>query len=243
MRGAHRAPVLDPQIEKIQEAYQTMMAGWRRGEISPRGCEVLDLARILKTFPQHYLMRARIDQGDLILDVRDNTVYCCGTSPRLSRTEVALLKYFMERPNRVITRQELLGAIWPCASAKAVRCKKKNNLLNAYVSNLRRKIRGIPVRTERKVGYVFGLQSQSASKGGARHRRRTPTFHFHIEGMTGLLFGATLCITCDSRNSSRRRCARPPKMRSRKMRNSSRGAVLYTRIRRAYIPICLSGGG
>ncbi len=50
--------------------------------------------------------------GDVELDVAGFHVYVRGRSVQLPVREFLLLRYFMERPNKVISRAELTQALW-----------------------------------------------------------------------------------------------------------------------------------
>jgi two-component system response regulator QseB/two-component system response regulator BasR len=100
------------------------------------------------------LRRARPDGGDtgvltcgaLALDERRRTVHCDGRPLALSPTEFNLLLALMRAPDRVVSRGELEdGAL---AGSESL-------TLDVHMSNLRRKIGELRVRTVRGVGYMI----------------------------------------------------------------------------------------
>jgi two-component system, OmpR family, response regulator len=85
--------------------------------------------------------------GDVRLDpaTRDVTV---GTEPvALTPREYGLLEYLLRRPNRVVTKTELLDHVWDAAA------DVNPNAVEVYVGYLRRKLGRRLVETVRGVGY------------------------------------------------------------------------------------------
>lgn len=72
--------------------------------------------------------------GDIELDVPGFHVYVRGRSLRLPVREFLLLRYLMERPNRVIGRRELTQALWGVDSLES-------NTLTVHVRRVRNKLR------------------------------------------------------------------------------------------------------
>jgi two-component system phosphate regulon response regulator PhoB len=50
--------------------------------------------------------------GDIELDATSHRVRRSGEALHLGPTEFRLLRYFMERPNRVVSRQQILDGVW-----------------------------------------------------------------------------------------------------------------------------------
>ncbi|WP_282689306.1 MULTISPECIES: response regulator transcription factor [unclassified Streptomyces] len=71
--------------------------------------------------------------GDVELDVAGFHVYVRGRSVQLPVREFLLLRYFMERPNKVISRAELTQALWGSD-------KLDSNTLTVHIRRVRNKI-------------------------------------------------------------------------------------------------------
>ncbi len=87
----------------------------------------------------------------LEVDLLGRRVSWHGAPVRLSNTEFDLLVYFMENPGRVLTREQILRAVWGYQHDPAT------NIVDVYVGYLRRKlssdVRAAPIRTVRSLGY------------------------------------------------------------------------------------------
>jgi two-component system response regulator MprA len=94
--------------------------------------------------------------ADLALDPGARTVSRDGRPIELTRTEFALLELLIRNPRRVLTRSEILLAVWGYDFGPT------SNSLEVYVGYLRRKTEadGAPrlVQTVRGVGYVLREQ-------------------------------------------------------------------------------------
>ncbi len=86
--------------------------------------------------------------GDLSLDVANYRVSVKGKSIETSPTEFKLLNYLMENMNRVLTREQILSAVWGLDFAT------DGAVLDTYISYLRKKLgENINIRTVRGIGY------------------------------------------------------------------------------------------
>lgn len=86
--------------------------------------------------------------GDLSLDVANYRVSVKGESIETSPTEFKLLNYLMENMNRVLTREQILSAVWGLDFAT------DGAVLDTYISYLRKKLgENINIRTVRGIGY------------------------------------------------------------------------------------------
>ncbi|WP_308010971.1 response regulator transcription factor [Streptomyces sp. AC495_CC817] len=72
--------------------------------------------------------------GDIELDPAGFHVYVRGRSLQLPVREFLLLRYFMERPNKLISRSELIQALWGTDSLES-------NTLTVHVRRVRNKLR------------------------------------------------------------------------------------------------------
>ncbi|MBU6374434.1 MAG: winged helix-turn-helix domain-containing protein [Bdellovibrionales bacterium] len=79
--------------------------------------------------------RAEVSLGNLRLDPVTFTVQIDGGSVVLTPTEFDLLRYFLERPGRVIPRKQLLGDLWPDAVVT-------RRTIDTHIANLRKKLQG-----------------------------------------------------------------------------------------------------
>ncbi len=95
----------------------------------------------------------RLDAGDLRLDLLSHHAWRGEKKIELSNREFALLEHFMRHPGQVLSRQQLLSAIWDYSFDPG------SNVVNVYVRYLRRKIDwpGKPslISTVRGAGYRF----------------------------------------------------------------------------------------
>lgn len=90
---------------------------------------------------------------DLYLDPRTRECRRGEREFRLTPTEFRLLKYFLQHPRRVLTRSQLLHAVWQYDFGG------EQNVLDVYIGYVRRKTEagGEPrlIQTVRGVGYVL----------------------------------------------------------------------------------------
>jgi DNA-binding response OmpR family regulator len=95
----------------------------------------------------------RLRAGELEVDLLSRKVWMAGTPVHLSATEFQLLAYFMQNAGRVLTRPQLLRAVWGYDHDPGT------NAVEVYIGYLRRKLRRpgheLPLVTIRSVGYRF----------------------------------------------------------------------------------------
>ena len=93
----------------------------------------------------------RIDFGDLHLDLKCRQVHRGDREIHLTAREFALLAYLARHPGQVLTRDQLMAAVWDVAH------DPESRVLEVYIGYLRRKLRvdGAPdlIETVRQVGY------------------------------------------------------------------------------------------
>ena len=101
--------------------------------------------------PRTTLSGAGIEVDLLAREVRRD-----GEAVRLSTTEFDLLAYLMTHPGRVLTREQILRAVWGYEHDPGT------NVVDVYIGYLRRKLAGrggerrdTPIVTVRSVGYRF----------------------------------------------------------------------------------------
>lgn len=86
--------------------------------------------------------------GDVELNRAMHRVAVAGKPVELTATEFDLLAYLMERPGRVVTRDQLLSAVWGYSAAAGTRT------VDVHVAQVRAKLGAAsPIRTVRGVGY------------------------------------------------------------------------------------------
>jgi DNA-binding response OmpR family regulator len=96
---------------------------------------------------------SRMSFGDLTVDLRSRRVKRGEKQVDLSSREFALLEYFMRHPGQVLSRQQILSAVWDYAFDPG------SNVVDVYVRYLRSKLDrcGEPsvIQTVRGAGYRF----------------------------------------------------------------------------------------
>lgn len=94
-----------------------------------------------------------VRSGDIEIDLITREVRRGGVQVRLSRTEFELLACLMQHRGRVLSRAQILRAVWGYEHEPAT------NVLEVYIGYLRRKLRDgngeAPIVTVRSVGYRF----------------------------------------------------------------------------------------
>lgn len=92
---------------------------------------------------------------DIVMDVAARELRRDATRIELTQTEFDLLRVFLEQPNRVLSREALLDAVW------GFQPDAVSNVVDVYVSYLRRKLEaeGLArvIHTVRGVGYVLRM--------------------------------------------------------------------------------------
>jgi DNA-binding response OmpR family regulator len=102
----------------------------------------------------------RVTFGDIVADFAGMEVTKGGVPVILTAHEIKLLQYFVENPERVITREELLNDVWHYASYPTTRT------VDNHVMKLRQKLepdpaRPIYFRTMHGIGYKFVVANKN----------------------------------------------------------------------------------
>jgi two-component system OmpR family response regulator len=92
---------------------------------------------------------ARLDVGDIAIDLRARQVALAGESVALTSREYSLLEYLALHRGRVISRTELYEHLFDETDDTL------SNLLDVHVSNLRKKLGHEVIETRRGQGYVI----------------------------------------------------------------------------------------
>lgn len=117
--------------------------------------ELLARIRVLSRRPEQAGSPV-IEVGELRVDFLAHRVWVSGRQVDLSSREFALLEYFLKHPGHVLSRQQILAAIWDYSFDPG------SNVVDVYVRYLRKKIDrpGKPsvITTVRGTGYRFDKQ-------------------------------------------------------------------------------------
>ena len=92
--------------------------------------------------------------GDIEVDLLTRQVRRGGEEVRLSSTELALLVYLLRHRGSVLSREQILSAVW------GYEHDPTTNIVDVYIGYLRRKLSRpddpVPIFTVRRVGYRLG---------------------------------------------------------------------------------------
>jgi two-component system, OmpR family, response regulator len=94
---------------------------------------------------------AVLEVDDIRLDLRTRAVLRGGRDVRLTAREFELLAYLMRHPNQVLSRSQILNAVW------GYDYDPGTNVLEVYIGYLRKKLASadgaVPIETVRSAGY------------------------------------------------------------------------------------------
>ncbi len=100
-----------------------------------------------------------LSEGDIELDLISRQVRRAGEDVRLSSTEFELLHCLMRNSGRVLSREQILRAVW------GYEYDPGTNVVDVYIGYLRRKLRHgerpAPIATVRTVGYRFDADGRN----------------------------------------------------------------------------------
>jgi len=99
-----------------------------------------------RTTPRH---ADEVRLGEVTLDLRQRRAQCGRTPLDLSSREFELLEYLLDHADRVVTREELLKAVWGYSAAPLTRT------VDNFVAKLRKKVERDP-RNPRHILTVHG---------------------------------------------------------------------------------------
>jgi len=100
----------------------------------------------------------RIELGALAIDPVSREVTLAGNTVELTAHEYALVVEFAEHPRQVLSRRQLEGAIYTLDDGAL------SNVVEVYVSRLRRKFGRHSIRTIRGIGYQWGVADAAATE-------------------------------------------------------------------------------
>jgi DNA-binding response OmpR family regulator len=94
-----------------------------------------------------------LEAADVRVDLLSREVRRAGVAVELTAREFELLAYLMRHPNQVLSREQILNAVW------GYDFDPGTNVVEVYVGYLRRKLSlpdmPAPIETVRSVGYRF----------------------------------------------------------------------------------------
>jgi two-component system OmpR family response regulator len=102
----------------------------------------------------------RIEVGPVAIDLAAREVRHAGELVELTAHEFALVVELAQNPRRVLTRQQLEEAIYTLDDGAV------SNVVEVYVSRLRRKLGRDAIRTVRGFGYQWGIAGQTGPEAG-----------------------------------------------------------------------------
>ncbi len=95
--------------------------------------------------------------GNLSIDQRSNEVSVAGSTLELRRREYLALEALMRRPNRIVTRSNLIEAVYTLDD------EIESNALDAHISRIRKKLAQaeatVEIRAVRNIGYLIRAKS------------------------------------------------------------------------------------
>jgi DNA-binding response OmpR family regulator len=93
---------------------------------------------------------AEIEAGDVRLDLLGRRAWRAGRVIELSNREFTLLEYLLRHPNQVLSRTQILFAVWEYDADPS------SNVVDVYIRYLRRKLgEPAPINTIRGAGYRY----------------------------------------------------------------------------------------
>lgn len=118
-------------------------------ELLARMRNLLRFSRKLQSSDFNFTLQAR----DLDMNVKTRVVSRADRKMELTPTEFNLLRYFMEHPNEVLTREQIIAEVW------GYDFLGNTNVVDVYIRYLRQKIdKGFQdkfIQTIRGIGYKF----------------------------------------------------------------------------------------
>lgn len=113
--------------------------------------ELLARLRALSRRKTEIISDDRLKFGDLWLNISNYDVGSGSESIRLTLKEFDILKYFMERPNNIVTKDDLITKVWGYDS------DAEYNNIEVYISFIRKKLSylksEVKIQTLRGIGY------------------------------------------------------------------------------------------
>ena len=111
--------------------------------------ELVARIRVQLRVGDHSVEQTQLRVGDVALDLRTRWVSVGGETVELSAREFELLRAFLQHPNQVLSREQLLARVW------GYDYDPGSNVVDVYVGYLRKKLGPAKFETVRGVGYRF----------------------------------------------------------------------------------------
>lgn len=150
--GIETPVIMVTALGQIQEKVQGLDCGADDYIVKPIAFDEL-MARIRSVTrrPRHIDISSTIQQGDISFDCQTKVLSANGISCSLSRREGDLLELFLNNPNRILSRMQILTKVW------GVDTEIEDGNLDNYIHFLRRRLKTVKscvsIKTIRGIGY------------------------------------------------------------------------------------------
>jgi two-component system KDP operon response regulator KdpE len=120
--------------------------------------ELLARLQVAQRHAQTAVVEAVFTSGALKVDLASRSVNVKGQPVRLTKTEYALLRFFIHNAGKVVTHPQIMESVWGPGH------REKTHYLHVYMRYLREKIESTPAKpallvTEPRVGYRLTVDS------------------------------------------------------------------------------------
>lgn len=150
LRVRHKTPVL---ILSARDAVPDRVRGLDLGadDYLPKPFEQVELLARLRALIRRSAGHAQttVQIGDVAIDLRSKAVQLCGEEVALTAKEFMLLEYLVTHRGRVVSRAELVNHL------SDENDESNSNVLDVYISYLRKKLGAELIETKRGFGYVI----------------------------------------------------------------------------------------
>jgi two-component system KDP operon response regulator KdpE len=121
--------------------------------------ELLVRLQVARRHAQTEVAAAIFTSGTLKVDLTSRSVNVNGQPVRLTKTEYALLRFFVRNAGKVLTHSQIMESVWGPNN------REKTNYLHVYMTYLREKIEETPAKpallvTEPRIGYRLNVDSR-----------------------------------------------------------------------------------
>jgi len=160
IRNVSNVPIL---MLTAKDSVQDRVSGLERGaddylvkpfelpELMARVRALLRRSRILSEAASTEEASHKLEYAGISLDRKTRDVLVDGESLDLTPREFSLLEYFLQHPKQVLTRDQILEAVWGYDS------EGSSNLVDVYVLQLRKKLEAGKATSDRRLHTVRGV--------------------------------------------------------------------------------------